>query len=209
VVKQPSVPDSDQEFLELLMLARKGDHEAMGTLIDRYRPYLLKIAYDEGDTNLQGKEGDSDMVQGAYVYAIRAFHMFKGQTAQDLKGWLRKILLNQIHGVRDHYHADKRDVSAEIPLGSDSRINDELLPKEDTPSEQLVQREEHQLLERALQSLSELDRAIISMRQKDGFSFVEIARRLKLTEEAVRKRWARAIEVLEEKVNRPDDPNSR
>jgi RNA polymerase sigma-70 factor (ECF subfamily) len=207
-VNLPSAPGSDQEFLELLVQARQGDNHALGILINRYRPYLLKIAGDEADTELQAKEGESDLVQDAYLNAVRAFPLFKGQTQHDLRAWLRRILLNQISGSRAHYHADKRAIDAEIPLqtldGNDSR-NDNLAANISTPSEQFVRAEERRLFELALQTLPDIDRAVIAMRQKDGCPFAEIARRLNMTEDTAQKRWVRAIRALEEKVNRLDE----
>jgi RNA polymerase sigma-70 factor, ECF subfamily len=212
VVNLPSAPGSDQEFLELLVQARQGDNHALGMLINRYRPYLLKIACDEADTNLQSKEGESDLVQDAYLNAVRAFALFKGQTQHDLRAWLRKILLNQISGSRTHYHADKRAIDAEIPLqaidGKDSR-NDNLQAIISSPSEQLVREEERCQVESALQTLPDIERAIFAMRQKDGCPFAEIARRLNMSEDAAQKRWARAIQALQEKVNRLDEPFPR
>jgi RNA polymerase sigma-70 factor, ECF subfamily len=202
-VKLSSSPGSDQEFLELLVKARHGDQRALGILIDFYRPYLLKIAGDETDPDLQAKEGESDLVQDTYLKAVRAFRLFKGHTAEDLRAWLRRILLNRISGRRAHYHADRRSIDAEIPLqaldGQDNR-NDDLDANITSPSEHAVREEERQIFEVALQSLPDVDRAIVALRQKDGCAFVEIARRLNMTKEAAQKRWVRAIQALEEKV---------
>ena len=199
--------DSDQEFIDLLELARKGDPDALGHLIDRCRPYLLKIAHEEGDADLQAKVGDSDMVQYTCLDAVRAFPQFRGRSSAEMLGWLRQILRYRINGIRDQFKADKRDLSAEISLqiDTDDSRNDNLQASTSSPSEQAVHQEERDLVERALRGLSELDRAIIEMRQKDGQAFAEIARQLHLTEEAAQKRWVRAIQTLKEKVRRPND----
>jgi DNA-directed RNA polymerase specialized sigma24 family protein len=44
------------------------------------------------------------------------------------------------------------------------------------------------------------------LRQKEGKSFVEIARLLQLSEDAVRKRWARAVEELRSLMNVSSHP---
>ncbi len=201
----PAAPGSDQEFLDLLEQARQGDQRALGTLIDRYRPYLLKIACAEADTSLQAKEGDSDLVQDAYVKAVGAFPSFTGQTQRDLRAWLRRILLNRILGQRAHYHMDRRSIDAEIPLHTLERRDsgqDHLDADITSPSEHAVRREERDILELALQALPDVDRDIITLRQKDSCAFSEIARRLNLSRDAVQKRWVRALQALEEKVNR-------
>ncbi len=197
-------PESDQEFFELLEQARKGDPDALGRLIDRCRPYLTKLAHDEGDTSLQGKVSDSDLVQYACLDAVRGFGQFRGRTSHEMLGWLRQILLYRLKGLRDRYHAQKRDVGIESPLqfSVDDSNNAQLQAPATSPSEQVVRQEEREVLELALRGLSAPDRTIIEMRHQGGHPFAEIARRLHLTEEAARKRWARAVQSLQDEVRR-------
>ena len=208
-VKPPPFPDSSEhEFFRLLNQARHGNTDALGRLIEKYRPYLLKIAFEEGDTNLQSKAGDSDLVQNTCVQAVRFFREFKGKTASEMRAWLRQILLHQLNDFHDQYHTGKRDIGAEIPLQTvnnhDSR-NDKLHDGANSPSEHVVLREEFEWLEQALRELPELDRTIIEMRQKDGRPFSEIASAVQMTEDAAQKRWVRAIHNLQEKVRRLDE----
>jgi len=205
----PAKPgSSDQEFLDLLQQARHGDQHALGRLINRYRQYLLRIACDEADTDLQGRDGDSDYVQDACVKAICAFQRFHGATAKEMRAWLRSILLNQISDARKHALTQKRNIRAEVPLQNidtgDSR-NEKLAVTNCSPSDQIMRQEERTILETALADLSDLDRVIFEMRHKDGYAFVEIARQLNLSEEAAQKRWARVVNTLKQKARRLDD----
>lgn len=201
----PFADSSDREFVELLGRARLGEADALGALIDRYRLYLLKIANDEADSNLQGKEGNSDVVQDAYTQAIQAFQQFHGVSAAELRAWLRGILLNRLDDQRDRYHARKRNVSVEVPLADlatqDSR-NEQLAADQTSPSSLAVHREERELLEAALQELPEEDRVLLELRQKEGWSFADIAQKMGLSEAAAQKRWARAVQALKERVAR-------
>jgi hypothetical protein len=53
-VDPPIVPEpSEDEFFQLLEKERRGDAGALGVLINRYRKYLLKIAFEEGDNYIQ------------------------------------------------------------------------------------------------------------------------------------------------------------
>jgi RNA polymerase sigma-70 factor, ECF subfamily len=205
-VALPFFPDSSEhEFFRLLEKARQGDDDALGRVINRYRPYLLKIAFEEGDTNLQAKAGDSDIVQNTCLQAVRVFQEFQGKTSSEMRAWLRQILLHQVGDFRDQYRTNKRDIAAEVPLqtldAQDSR-NDKLKDDADSPSEQVMLQEESDWLERALEALPEPERTIIKLRQKDGRPFSEVARAVGMSEEATQKRWARAIQSLQEKVNR-------
>ncbi|MBI3823551.1 MAG: sigma-70 family RNA polymerase sigma factor [Planctomycetes bacterium] len=193
--------ESDQAFLELLDQARQGDQLALGELIDRYRPYLLKIAHDEGDTDLKPKVADSDLVQFTCLDAVRGFGQFRGRTSHEMLGWLRKILIHRLQGVRDHFRADKRPV--EVPLPAESgEVESTLSATGSSPSDQAVHREEREVVEIALQALPPDDRRIVEMRQKEAVAFADIARQFHMTEDATRKRWMRAIRVLQDEVRR-------
>jgi RNA polymerase sigma-70 factor (ECF subfamily) len=193
---------SDQEFFELLEQARGGDQDALGRLIDCCRPYLLKIAHDEGDSTLQPKVGDSDLVQYACLDAVRSFRQFRGRTSREMLGWLRQILLSRLSGVRDHFDADKRGLELPLPSNLNDSRNEALQDSTAPPSEHALRKEEREVMEDALRVLSAPERAVIEMRQKDGLAFAEIARVLRVTEDAARKRWARAIQSLQAEVQR-------
>jgi RNA polymerase sigma-70 factor (ECF subfamily) len=200
-----SKPDGSQPpFDRLLELARQGSADALGELIDLCRPYLLQVAYDEGDSNLQGKIGDSDVVQYTCLDAVRAFQQFRGGTPQEMRGWMTQILRRRLDRLRNHYDAEKRGTGAEIPLQPDSHDSrhDHLLANVACPGEQAERQEEREVMECALNALPEPERAIIEMRQKLGQPFAEIARILHTTEEAARKRWVRAIQSLQQEVQR-------
>jgi RNA polymerase sigma-70 factor (ECF subfamily) len=208
-VKSPLPSDSaDHEFFHLLENARQGDADALGRLIENYRPYLLKIAFEEGDSNLNAKAGDSDLVQDTCLAAVRDFGHFKGKTTHEMRAWLRQILLHQVKDFRNQFRTNKRDINAEVPLQKldvqDSR-NDYLKDYADSPSKCIMLREDYDWLEKALAELPQLDRKIIELRQKDGRPFAEIASDVQMTEEAVQKRWVRAIQALQAKVGRPHE----
>lgn len=163
----------------------------------------MKVAHDEGHASIQGKVGDSDIVQYACLDAVRTFRQFRGATSKEMQGWLRQILIYRLGGVRDQFHAQRRDVAVERPMvnPNDSRENGIEAPS-GSPSEQVVRQEERDVLERALRSLSEDDRTIIELRHLGGQPFAEIARHLHVSEEAARKRWGRAIQALQTEVRR-------
>ena len=59
-------PESN-ELDGLIAAARGGSHEALGTLLERCRDYLLLVAGREIGRDLQGKIGASDLVQETFV----------------------------------------------------------------------------------------------------------------------------------------------
>jgi RNA polymerase sigma-70 factor (ECF subfamily) len=70
-----------------------------------------------------------------------------------------------------------------------------------SPSDRVVNQETLRALEDALAKLSALQRELIRLRQKEGKSFVEIAKLLGASEDAVQKRWARAVEELRQMLD--------
>ena len=101
------------ELDRLIVAARGGSREALGTLLERCRDYLLLVAGRELGRDLQGKVGASDLVQETFVRAQDVFGSFQGSGEAELLGWLRRMLLNHILTVRRHYSDTlKRDIGA-------------------------------------------------------------------------------------------------
>ena len=61
-----------------------------------YRDYLHLLARLHLDARLQGKVDPSDLVQTALTKAHQHRDQFRGQTAAERAGWLRRILVNTL-----------------------------------------------------------------------------------------------------------------
>lgn len=166
-----------------------------GRFLDEYRPYLLTIAMAELPDALRGKLGASDLVQETILKGLKNFSTFKGSTRQEFAAWLRIILLNVVANCRKAYHAEKRDVAREVPLGPPVVATN--LP---SPSATTLTREQWSLLERALLRLSDEYREAILLRHRENLSFVEIGNRLRKSEDAARKTWTRAVKQLQQEL---------
>jgi RNA polymerase sigma-70 factor (ECF subfamily) len=142
-------------FEQLLQAARKGDRNAMNQIIDECRDYLLLVANQEIETAIQAKLGASDLVQQSLAEIPGHLAQFRGNSRDEFLGWLRQILMNDLHDVRRHYKTSRRrDVSREQSIldsvGNERPITDNLL----TPSSQAIQDEQAQILQRAMAQLS-------------------------------------------------------
>src|SRR5262245_57665567 len=92
-----------EEFFAQLKAARAGSRESLGNLLDDYRAYLLLVANQELDPGLRSRGGASDLVQETITKAFCGFEGFQGKTPEEWKGWLRRILVNQVSNfVRSH-----------------------------------------------------------------------------------------------------------
>lgn len=188
--------------------ARNGSAEALGAILDLARDYLLGVANRELGSQLQAKAGASDVVQETFLEAQRAFSRFKGESAQELLAWLRGILLNKMSELNRRYQGtEKRRVNREVPLEEpqSGTFVAHPTPPSDTPSPSSIVsvQEEARLVQQALEKLPEHYRQVIVWRQWDDLSFEEISVRLGRTTDAVRMLWWRAIERLQQEMDRP------
>lgn len=175
--------------------ARAGSPEALGRLLEACRNYLLLIANDALQREVQSKAGASDMVQETFLQAQQHFERFAGSTEEELLGWLRRILLNHVANFTRRFRGtDKRDVGRELAL-DDTPVGGLRLPGE-TPSGEVVAREDDAALQNALARLPEHYRQVIEWRNFEELPFDEIGRRLDRSAAAARKLWVRALEEL-------------
>ena len=123
-----------------------------------------------------------DVVQDVFVRAWMSRREFDGRSTGM---WLRKI-------------ADNRCVDI---LRRRKRLSLEALPEDAAAAGDIADGGCSPATIRALRALSDEDRAIVLWRVMDGLSHAEIARRLKLSDAAVRKRFERAKKRLAEALS--------
>src|SRR5262249_28251681 len=161
--------------------------------------YLLLIARQELEPDLRAKGGASDLVQEALYDAVGAFDQFRGATPDELRAWLRRILLNNLASFARRYRAaDKRCVRREVAIRADSSAWDGPPAAPETPSGVAVAGEEAEAVRRGLERLPDSYRRVLHLRYQENRTFEEIGDLLGLTANAARKLWARAVKRLQE-----------
>jgi len=191
-----------------LTAARAGSAEALGQALEACRGYLLLIAQQELDKDLQAKGGASDLVQETFLKAQRHFAQFQGQSEGDLKAWLRQMLLNNMADFTRLYRSTaKRRLGREVSLETDSSAAGPASrgPTADgpSPSSQAMDQEQAHAIQEALERLPADYRQVIVYRYHEERSFEEIGRLLNLTPNAARKLWLRAIKRLQQESAGP------
>jgi RNA polymerase sigma-70 factor, ECF subfamily len=191
-------PSRQADPERLLQLARNGSEQALGELLESYRPYLSLLARLRVDRQLQSKLSDSDLVQDACLSAHRDFPQFLGSTEAELTAWLRQIVAHlSANYARDHRRG-RRDVRLERQLYDHLNQSSEMLTRalaapDSTPSQRAIRRERAVLLANALRQLPADYREVLIMRELEGKSLAEVAEQLGRTPNAVQKLWARAL----------------
>lgn len=185
----------DHSMSALLQKARDGDHSAQNTLMSQLRQYLVFVANQQLDKNLQAKVGPSDVVQQSMLCAVENLEQFQGTTVEEFRGWVRQILVNETRQAWRDYHTQKRDVARERrvtdsqPFGPGRFLADSL----PTPGTQACAEEQAAAIQAALDRLPEVDRKIIQWRNWDGLPFEEIADRLDISSSSASRKWYRAL----------------
>jgi RNA polymerase sigma-70 factor (ECF subfamily) len=183
----------------LLRLARAGDTEALGLLLEMYRPYLTLLARVQISRRLLGKADASDVVQDTFLGAHRDFDQFRGETERKFVAWLRHVLASVLANFVRHYQGTKqRDVRLDRQLASELEqssctLDRALIAPASSPSRQAERREQAVLLAKALDRLADEDRELLVLRHLEGLSFPEVAQRLGRSLNSVKKRWPRAL----------------
>jgi RNA polymerase sigma-70 factor (ECF subfamily) len=189
--------ERDEQIRAWLAAAREGSSSSLGELLETCRNYLLLVANQTVDVDLQAKVAPSDLVQETFLRAQRSLKDFDGSKEAELLAWLRRILLNQIYDARRDFDAQKRQVEREaIVHPSDLPVITGGRPE--TPSSLAVEAEQRKALEDAMARLPEEYRQVVMLRNWERRSFADIGVLLGRSDEAARKLWGRAIEKLQE-----------
>jgi RNA polymerase sigma-70 factor (ECF subfamily) len=194
---------------ELILDAKQGDGKALGALLELYRNYLRLLARVEIGRRLQGKLDASDLVQETFTEAHRNFSLFRGTQEPQLVQWLRRILAAKTSNLVRHYFGTKgRDIRMEQDLAasiddSSRAMGENLAASIASPSQAASQREQAVLLADALSRLPEDYRDAIVLRNIEGLTFPEVAKRMGRSQDSVEKLWLRALAKLRQEFGGP------
>ena len=181
-------------FQGRLAAARRGDPEALGAFTETLRTYLLFVANDRMGRDLKQKVGASDLVQETLRAVCRDLPSFRGNTPEEMRDWILRILANQLANIRRHYKTAKRDVGREEPLGEVEVVSGTVFAKD--PASLAIEHEIDRTVQAAWEELPESDQRLLGFRLLERSTFEEIGRRLETTPEAARKRFVRIRERL-------------
>jgi len=203
----PTEPFSDNDTAEWevnFLDARQGSIDALGRLLESCRNYLLLLANQQLRDDLQAKAGGSDLVQDTFLEAHRDFRAFHGRTEEELLGWLRRILLNNLGAFSRQYRdTKKRTVQREVSLDKLTKRPDaaaRLPVAGQQPAEAIQTREAREKIEAVLARLPERYRLVVLLRQRGQFTFGQIGKVMQRSEAAVEKMWLRALERLKQEL---------
>ncbi len=188
---------------KLLALAQSGDREALGPLLDHFRPYLIVIAHRQLDERLKGRLDATDVVQTTFLEAHRDFPNFRGQDINTLLSWLRNILHNNVETTH-HRHlvalkrSAKRETSSRVQNASSEPepIVNWIPSDSSSPSQRAMRDEAAASLAISLMQLPNTQSEAIRLRYLEGLSIRDIAQKMEKTEMAVAGLLKRGLKSL-------------
>lgn len=184
--------------------ALEGNSESLGLLLEDYRAYLTVLANRYLDARVHGRLDPADIVQVTFLEAQRDLPSFRGHQIEELLGWLRHILRNNVSSAHQrHLYTQKRSAGREVansPTDSRPALTD-LAPADTTsPSQRVIRDEASGFLDSCLQELPSTQREALRMRYVEGKSLKEIAGSMQKTEMAVAGLLKRGLQTLRSKM---------
>ena len=186
----------------LVSLAQNGDQSALNRLCQVYNERVLRIIRMRMGPELRTKMQSMDLVQDAFISALRSMENFTYKDEGDFLRWISKIAENRIRDNFDKIHAKKRDVCKETPLNSNSSSShDDFVgitgPVDNTtPSLIMSKREDLNRLEKAMEKLKPEYREVITLTKIEGLTYKEAAEKMGKGPDAVRALLSRAITAM-------------
>jgi RNA polymerase sigma-70 factor (ECF subfamily) len=196
--------EGEADIAELLGKVRAGDQQALAELFAKHRDKLRRMVQLRLDHRLAGRVSPSDVLQEAYIDAVKRIDHYFEKPDQPFFGWLRLIVGQRLADVHREHLAQKRDVGQEVPIhrggpGADSAcLAACLLGSGTSPSHAAGQMESFSNLEEALNQMDPLDREVLALRHFEELSNAETATLLGIQAAAASKRYVRALARLKQ-----------
>lgn len=198
----------------LVIASKQGDNEALGTLLIRYRGFLLMLTHRYLSDQLRRRVDPADVVQVTFLEAKRDLPSFRGSTPAEFAGWLRGMLKNNVASALSHHvMTQKRSTKKEVhaaSLGGDSGSASNWiaqLPGGITSPSGVAVREEAVLaMMNALHQLPETQAEAIRLRYMEGLPLKEIVERMGKSDTAVAGLLKRGLQKLRTLLDTGSNP---
>jgi RNA polymerase sigma-70 factor (ECF subfamily) len=192
--------DPDRIDVRLLIRqAQAGDKKAFEELVIIYQDKVYTLSY-----YLAGNHSDAqDLAQEVFLKAYSSLRSFRLEA--DLGTWLHRITVNTWSNMR---RGRNQVLSLDDPLQTEDGEMERPLADGDPTSDPAVALEEKEvqvMVQHAIRSLPEEYRAVLVLREMEGYTYEEIAGIMGCSLGTVKSRLNRARRALKEKILRPVD----
>jgi RNA polymerase sigma-70 factor (ECF subfamily) len=187
---------------ELVRLAQEGSSEAFGELVLRYQNRIYRLARRMTET----QEDAEDIIQEAFVRAFKSINDFRAKSK--FSTWLYRITVNLVLMKK---RAKKITLTyLDEPIDTkDGEIRRDIVDTGPDPLAALIVKESRNILDRAITTLSPVNRAVFVLRHVEGMSTAETKDILNLSLPAVKSRLHRTRQTLQENLLRSAQEETR
>lgn len=174
---------TDREIAERI---KKGDSEAFDELVGIYAKKIINTAY----SLLYDAEEAQDAAQEVFIKVYKNIHSFRGESS--LSTWIYRITRNVCCDIL----RKRRDTVISLDTEDEDGKKTDIADSAPGPSESLETNERNEYLRRAIASLDEKHKMVITLFDLEGLSYEEIAEVMKCPVGTVKSRLYRARDAL-------------
>ena len=191
---EPVLTGASADDLRLLETLRGGDETAFVSLIDHYQTSLVRLAMVYVPNRVVAEE----IVQETWLALLHGLHRFQARSS--LKTWIFRILVNRAktHATREGRSIPFSSLSDPGTEGAEPAVDpDRFIPPghpwsghwafpprswNTTPEELVLWQETRALIEETVATLPPRQRAVITLRDVEGWTSDEVCNVLGITE---------------------------
>jgi len=180
----------------LITQAGAGDHDAFAELVRRHEATIYRFAFKV----CRNHEKAAEALQDTLIQLYRRLGSFDARSK--FSTWLYTVVLNSCRMRHRRTKMDDLLESLDAPPADGTPHPARTLSSwEQTPAEQLMNKELRQSLEEAIGKLPMDYRAVFVLRDLEGASTAEAAKVLRISAEAVKSRLRRARAFLRDELD--------
>lgn len=180
--------NAERALIDGLRTARESAYEE---LIQRFQQPVYNTVF----RMLNDSNDAHDVVQEVFFKVFRRIHSFRGDSS--LKTWIYRIAVNEACNRRRYF---QRHIRQELALDAGTtegwNPEDTLAVDCRSPFDEVLGREQHELLQQALSRINPVYRAAVVLRDIEELSYEEISDILQIALGTVKSRILRGREAL-------------
>lgn len=183
-----------EEDFELLAKFKKGDRQAFELLVRKYKTTVFNTIY-----SIMGNAQEADdTAQEVFLKVYTKADSFKGESS--FSTWLYRITVNRC--VDELRRRKNKIISYETEFNQEEKLKlkDVLASRENDITEKLRQKELQDIIQKAMNSLPEKYRIILTLKETKGLSYKEISQIMKISLAKVKIWLFRARQKLKGKL---------
>jgi RNA polymerase sigma factor (sigma-70 family) len=182
---------SPAESLSLMRAAARGDQQAWGALYHAHETWMKTYLRRRLPPYLRARFDEQDMLQDVFLRLARSPDVLANDDVYGLARYLRELLHNVLADELRHHQRKRRSVLRETRGAQESF---DTLVSHDVPPNELAENADlHDFVADALQRLPGPDREILCDRFVACLTWVEISRRIGVSEPTARRRGQEAL----------------